>query len=86
MRDGNGGDASNAGEQIDGCLIDQADAVPQHVAARGLHEERALPDRELRHRAYAHQTRLEPAEAVPMRPPQCVQRGPCLSRRRHVLA
>jgi len=41
-------DAAHAFQQIDRGVIDQREAVPQHVAGRRAREDRALPDAECR--------------------------------------
>jgi hypothetical protein len=66
VRDGDPGDAAKPVQQIGRGLVDQADAIPQDIARRRLHKQRALTDRKLRRHPDAEQPRLEPAEAVAM--------------------
>ncbi len=68
-----------------GGVVDQRDAVPQHVALVGLQQQRALADGEGRHRADADQARLVLPEAVEVAARQRLVRGPALAGRRHEL-
>src|SRR4051794_35254907 len=56
-------DGTNPTEMInfgDGGFVDQGNTIPQHIAARRLHQQRALTDREGRFGANSQQTwRLE---------------------------
>src|SRR3546814_14939334 len=79
-------DAAGFAHACHGVVIDQRDAVPQQVAARRTHQQRALADREAWLGADA-----EPAfglrfDAVAMRVAQRFERGPLLPAAADVLA
>ena len=57
VRDGDGGDPAERAHRRNRRGIEQADAIPQHIPRRCLHEECALPDGETRVRADAGQVR-----------------------------
>ena len=73
-------DAAQALQHIDCGVVNQGDAVPQHIAGRGLRKDCALPDTERWGRLDRRKPRREAAELVAVRAPQCLQRGPGLAR------
>src|SRR6188472_4112364 len=66
--------------------VEQRDAIPQHVAAGGLDEQRALLDREARLRPDPGQSGLLGAEVGAVTGAQLVEGGPALSPPADVLA
>ena len=85
VRNGDGGDPAERIHQIDGRVVDQRDAIPQHIAMRRAHQQGALADGEIGQRADAVQIRLVPPPAVKERAAHFGQRGPGLPRRRQEL-
>ena len=78
MRDGDGRKPAESADQLHRGAVDQADAVPQHVARRRRHQQGALADPELRRGADAEQPGLV-AERVHVGARQPLQRGPALA-------
>ena len=62
-------DAAHALQQIDRGVIDQREALPQHVAGRRAGKDRALPDAELRGGLDGRKPRREAPELVAVRVP-----------------
>src|ERR1700739_10416 len=71
-------------DDLDHRVVDQADAVPQHIALRRPHQQRALADAEQRRRADSDQFRLM-TKRRHMGGPQLRQTRPALAGRRHEL-
>src|SRR3546814_2430781 len=86
MRDRNRADAAGFAHACHGVVIDQRDAVPQQVAARRTHQQRALADREAWLGADAEQAFGLRFDAVAMRVAQRFERGPLLPAAADVLA
>ncbi len=86
MRDGDADEAAEPLDDGDRGLVEERDAVPQHVAFFGHHQQRALADGEGGHRADADEARLVLAESVAVAARQRLVRGPRLARGRHELA
>src|SRR5688500_12478165 len=79
MRDSDNCDATERPHGCNGIVVNERRRIPQHVATRRTHEQRALPDREMRPRTDSDQTRLLLADLVPAFLPQLLQRRPLLS-------
>jgi hypothetical protein len=62
-------DAAQALQQIDCGVVDQAEAVPQHVAGRRARKDRALPDAEHWGGLDGRKPRRKAAELVAVRVP-----------------
>jgi len=58
VRDRDAGDAAKGAHDLDGGVVDEADAVPQDVAVRRADQQGALGDRERRRGADADQDRI----------------------------
>jgi len=58
VRDGDGGNPAHTADRRDRRLVEQADAIPEHVAARRPHQERPLADGKARFRPDAQQPRV----------------------------
>jgi hypothetical protein len=85
MRNGDRRDAAEALDQRHGGGVDHGDAVPQHIAAAGAQQKRALADGEGGLRADADHPRLVLPEAVEVAGGERRQGGEGLPLRRHVL-
>src|SRR3546814_17274172 len=86
MRERNRADLAGFAHACHGVVIDQRDAVPQQVAARRTHQQRALADREAWLGADAEQAFGLRFDAVAMRVAQRFERGPLLPAAADVLA
>ncbi|HMN59354.1 MAG TPA: hypothetical protein PJ988_03270 [Anaerolinea sp.] len=86
VRDGDGRDAPQGFYVGEGGLVQQADAVPQHVAIGSVHQQGALPDGEARHAADAGQAGLDSADEVVVFGLERLQGGPLLALVANVLA
>ena len=53
MRNRDAAQSAEAGNQFDGGIVDQGDAIPKKIAVRRLQQQGALPDREFRDSADA---------------------------------
>jgi hypothetical protein len=86
MRNRDPGDPAHGAHDLDRCVVDEADAVPQDVAVRRADQQGALGNGEGRHGADADQGRLLLAEGGEVGALHCAQRGPGLAEHVHVLA
>ena len=86
VRDRDPGEAAERLDDRDRRRVEERDAIPQHVALRGAHQQRALADPEWRDRSDPDQAGLILAVAVEMPPRERVERGPLLPGGRHELA
>src|SRR5258708_3484016 len=84
VRDSDGGEAADALDKVDHHVADQADAVPQHIALPGWHQERALVDPERRRHADPDQAGFVP-ERRHVASFKAFQSGPGLPAWWHVL-
>src|SRR5438874_365252 len=66
MREGDGGDSPASADRGYRVVVDVSDAVPENVAARRSHEQRALPDAERRGDADSDESGLELALLDPV--------------------
>src|SRR5215212_9228727 len=86
MRHGNRTDASARLDRFHRGLIQQADAVPEHIAVGGLNEQCALTDGEARHRTDAGNVRVHVLDAVVKIPLHLGDGGPALPLEADVLS
>ena len=86
MGDRDGGKAAEASDERLGRLIEQGDAIPQHIALRRTKQKRALVDGEGRHGLQAVETWLMQMPGIAMRRRKVLARQPRLARRGDILA
>jgi hypothetical protein len=80
MGDGDCFEPAERADDLEGRVIEKADAVPENIAGRRDDQEGPLPDRELRHRPNAEEIRRHLAEGVEAADGELLRRQPFLSR------
>ncbi len=86
MRDRDADQPAQCLDDGDSGVVEERNAVPQHVALVGRKQQRPLPDGEHRHGADADEILFVLPEAVEMAAFERVVRRPGLTGRRHILA
>ena len=85
MRNCDAAQSAEAGNQFDGRVVDQRNAIPKKIAVRRSQEQGPLPDRKFRDGADADQVRFVLAKTIAMTAAQLFQRRPFLAELRDEL-